>query len=207
MLRKIDELERNAVQRRPAAAFACAQQKRSHASTPAQVDANLPLSDLAIKRAKPGSKIIKLSDGGGLQLWITLDPAKRWRPGELRGATWAELDLENAAWSLNAERMKIKSAHRVPLAPRAVAILRALRELTRSGKLLFPPVVSAERPMSENTLTASLRRMGFKQAEMSSHGFRASVSSMLNDSGLWNAASAKALSRTSSRSGAAISCS
>ncbi|MGD0184689.1 MAG: tyrosine-type recombinase/integrase [Roseiarcus sp.] len=108
------------------------------------------------------------------------------RPGELRGAAWAELDLENAVWTINAERMKMKRAHRIPLAPRAVAILRGLREMTGRGKLLFPSVMSSERPMSENTLNTSLRRMGFKHAEMTSHGFRASASSMLNESGLWN---------------------
>jgi integrase len=109
------------------------------------------------------------------------------RPGELRWATWAEIDLDNAVWSINADRMKMRRAHRVPLAPRAVTILRELRNSTGPGKLLFPSVMSVERPMSENTLNTALRRMGFKQAEMTSHGFRASASSMLNESGLWNA--------------------
>lgn len=108
------------------------------------------------------------------------------RPGELRGATWAEIDLDNAVWSISADRMKMRRAHRVPLAPRAVAILRELRKITGRGRLLFPSVMSVERSMSENTLNTSLRRMGFKHAEMTSHGFRASASSMLNESGLWN---------------------
>ena len=109
------------------------------------------------------------------------------RPGELRAAEWAEFDLDAAAWEIPAGRMKMRKPHRVPLAPPAVAILQELRKLTGHGKLLFPSVRSASRCMSENTLNAALRRMGFKNEDMTSHGFRASASSMLNESGLWNA--------------------
>ena len=109
------------------------------------------------------------------------------RPGELRAAEWAEFDLDAAVWEIPAGRMKMRKAHRVPLAPRAVAILKELRKLTGQGRFLFPSVRSVTRCMSENTLNAALRRMGFKNEDMTSHGFRASASSMLNESGLWNA--------------------
>ena len=85
--------------------------------------------------------------------------------------------------------MKMRKPHRVPLAPRAVAILMELLTADRlTCRFLFPLVRSAMRCfMSENTLNAALRRMGFKNQDMTSHGFRASASSMLNELGLWNA--------------------
>jgi integrase len=108
------------------------------------------------------------------------------RPGELRAAEWVEFDLDTAVWEIPAARMKMRRAHRVPLAARAVTIINELRNSTAQGKFLFPSVRSVARCMSENTLNAALRRMGFKNQEMTSHGFRASASSMLNESGLWN---------------------
>ena len=109
------------------------------------------------------------------------------RPGELRAAEWAEFDLDNAVWEIPAGRMKMRRPHRVPLAPRVVAILHELRKLTGHGQLLFPSARTSARCMSENTLNAALRRMGFRNEEMTSHGFRASASSLLNESGLWHA--------------------
>jgi len=109
------------------------------------------------------------------------------RPGELRAAEWVEFDLDNATWEIPAGRMKMRKSHRVPLAPRAVAIVQELRKLTGHGRFLFPSVRSTARCMSENTLNAALRRMGFKNEDMTSHGFRASASSLLNESGLWHA--------------------
>jgi integrase len=109
------------------------------------------------------------------------------RPGELRAAEWAEFDLDAAVWEIPADRMKMRKPHRIPLAPRALSILRELRKLTGQCKFLFPSVRSVTRCMSENTLNAAMRRMGFKNEDMTSHGFRASSSSMLNESGLWNA--------------------
>ena len=108
------------------------------------------------------------------------------RPGELRAAEWAEFDLEAAVWEIPAGRMKMRKPHRVPLAPRALAILGELRKLTGQGRFLFPSVRSLARCMSENTLNAALRRMGFTNDDMTSHGFRAFASSMLNECGLWN---------------------
>ena len=108
------------------------------------------------------------------------------RPGELRSAKWLEFDLDAALWSIPAEKMKMRRPHRVPLAPRAVAILLNLNAITGRGRFLFPSVRSATRCMSENTINAALRRLGFRQDEMTAHGFRSAASSILNESGLWN---------------------
>ena len=80
------------------------------------------------------------------------------RPGELRAAEWTEFDLEDAFWSIPAEKMKMRRPHRVPLAPRAVAILRDLHAITGRGRFLFPSVRSSARCMSENTINAVNRR-------------------------------------------------
>jgi integrase len=108
------------------------------------------------------------------------------RPGELRAAEWTEFDLHAAIWEIPAGRMKMRKPQRVPLAPRALAILEQLRKLTGKGRFVLPSARSLTRCMSENTLNAALRRMGFTNNDMTSHGFRASASSMLNESGLWN---------------------
>ena len=108
------------------------------------------------------------------------------RPGELRAAEWTEFDLESAVWSIRAEKMKMRRPHRVPLAPRAIVVLRDLQAITGKGRFLFPSVRSANRCMSENTINAALRRLGFTQDEMTAHGFRSAASSILNECGLWN---------------------
>lgn len=109
------------------------------------------------------------------------------RPGELRAAEWAEFDLDAAVLVIPAGKMKMRRPHRVPLAPRAVTVLREIHAITGRGKFVFPSVRSRERCMSENTVNAALRRLGFEKDEMTGHGFRAAASSMLNESGLWNA--------------------
>ncbi|WP_324134155.1 tyrosine-type recombinase/integrase [Bosea sp. (in: a-proteobacteria)] len=116
------------------------------------------------------------------------------RPGELRAAAWDEFDLDEAVWTIPAERMKMRKPHAVPLPRQALAILRDLKAITGRGKLAFPgigqtpregrPIV--QRPISENTMNAALRRLGYAQDEMSAHGFRASASTILNESGLWS---------------------
>jgi integrase len=108
------------------------------------------------------------------------------RPGELRAAEWAEFDFEAAIWSIPAEKMKMRRPHLVPLASRAVAILRDLLPVTGKGRFLFPSVRTSTRCMSENTINAALRRLGFTQDEMTAYGFRSAASSILNESNLWN---------------------
>jgi integrase len=109
------------------------------------------------------------------------------RPGELRAAEWGEFDLDTTVWSIPASKMKMKRPHQVPLAPKTVIILQELHSITGHGKYLFPSIRSSSRCMSENTLNAALRRLGFEKDEMSAHGFRAAASSMLNESGQWHA--------------------
>ena len=109
------------------------------------------------------------------------------RPGELRFATWKEFDLDASVWTIPANRMKMRRPHRIPLAPQTIAILEELHTLTGQYELLFPGVRSPSRPLSENTLNAALRRLGYTNDDMSSHGFRAAASSLLNECGKWNA--------------------
>ena len=108
------------------------------------------------------------------------------RPGELRHSTWKEFDFNEAVWTIPAPRMKMRLPHKVPLPKEALYLLANLQELTGYGELLFPSIRSSKRPMSENTLNAALRRMGYTGAEMTSHGFRATFSTIANESGLWN---------------------
>lgn len=109
------------------------------------------------------------------------------RPGELRLMQWAEVDLETAVWSIPAERMKMRRPHKVPLASQAISVLNEVKPLTGSGRFVFPSLRSDDRGMSENTLNAALRRMGFDKGEMTSHGFRAMAATRLNEMGQWSA--------------------
>jgi integrase len=103
------------------------------------------------------------------------------RPGELRKAEWAEIDLDRAEWNIPARRMKMKEAHLVPLCRQALKILRELHPLTGRGRFVFPGERSHERPMSENSVNAALRRMGYPQDEMTGHGFRAMARTILDE--------------------------
>jgi integrase len=114
---------------------------------------------------------------------LQLAPLTFVRPGELRHAEWTEFDLENAEWRIPAQRMKMRELHIVPLARQAVDLLRDLRAIARNSKYVFPSVRSAKRPMSENTITAALRRLGYEKYQMTAHGFRALASTLLNEQG------------------------
>jgi integrase len=124
-----------------------------------------------------------LESQAALKLLVLLYP----RPGELRLATWAEFDLEAATWTIPAARTKTRREHVKPLAPLAINILRDLKSHTGNYELAFPSQLSPGKPISENTLNGALRRMGFTKDEHTSHGFRASASSLLNESGKWSA--------------------
>ncbi|NII75200.1 integrase [Dyella sp. SG562] len=117
---------------------------------------------------------------------LKLAPLVFVRPGELRQAEWSEFDLDEAMWRIPGERMKMKAAHLVPLSKEAVAILRELHGLTGHGHYVFPGVRTASRPMSENTVNAALRRLGYANDEMTGHGFRSMAATRLNEMG-WNA--------------------
>jgi integrase len=108
------------------------------------------------------------------------------RPGELRLARWKEIDFEKAVWTVPAATMKMKRPHRVPLSRQAIAIFRELHAMTGRGEFVFPAVDSFRRPMSNNTLNAALRRLGYAKDEISVSGFRATASTLLNEMGRWN---------------------
>jgi integrase len=114
---------------------------------------------------------------------LRLAPLVFVRPGELRAAEWRELDLDTAEWRIPGSRMKMRAVHIIPLSQQAVAILRELHPLTGRGKYVFPSLRSGERPMSENTVNAALRRLGYDKGEMTGHGFRSMASTLLNEQG------------------------
>jgi integrase len=117
---------------------------------------------------------------------LRLSPHLFVRPGELRRAEWAEIDMGGALWFLCAEKMKMRRAHRVPLSRQVMAILKQLQDLTGDGRFLFPSFRSPKQCMSENTVNAALRRLGYSQEEMTAHGFRAMAATLLNEMGIWN---------------------
>jgi integrase len=105
------------------------------------------------------------------------------RPGELRLALWREFDLKGAEWRIPGERMKMRELHVVPLATQAVALLTDLHAHSGDGVFVFPSIRSRDRPISDNTVNAALRRLGFGRDEMVAHGFRSMASTCLNEQG------------------------
>jgi integrase len=116
-------------------------------------------------------------------LALKLAPLVFVRPGELRAAEWSELDLANAEWRIPGARMKMGEPHVVPLARQALAILRELQPFARGGRYLFPSLRTRDRPMSNNTINAALRRLGYSSEEQTGHGFRSMASTLLNEQG------------------------
>jgi integrase len=116
---------------------------------------------------------------------LQLAPLVFVRPGELRKAEWAELNFDSAEWRIPSERMKMREQHIVPLSTQAISILRELQPLTGSGRYVFPGARTNGRPMSENTVNAGLRRLGYTSDQMTGHGFRSMASTLLNEQG-WN---------------------
>jgi integrase len=116
---------------------------------------------------------------------LRLAPLVFVRPGELRAAEWSELDLDAAEWRIPASRMKMKEQHIVPLSRQAVEILQSLQSVTGPDGLVFPSLTNRNRPLSENSITAALRRMGYSGDEHTWHGFRTTASTLLNEQG-WN---------------------
>ncbi len=107
------------------------------------------------------------------------------RPGELRGARWAEFDLDAALWVIPAERMKMRTEHRVPLSKQALEILSNIRPMTGDTDLVFPSPNYRSKPLSENTLNSAMARMGYKGIA-TAHGFRALFSTVANEN-QWDA--------------------
>jgi integrase len=116
-------------------------------------------------------------------LALKLAPLVFVRPGELRAAEWPEFDLLAAEWRIPGARMKMGEPHIVPLARQALAILGELQPLARGGRYLFPSLRTRDRPMSNNTINAALRRLGYTSEEQTGHGFRTMASTLLNEQG------------------------
>lgn len=124
----------------------------------------------------------------GTRQALALAPHLFVRPGELRQAMWEEFDLEAAVWTIPEAKTKMRKPHYVPLSRQALDILWQSKALTsRTKGFVFPSIRTTARPMSENTLNAALRRLGYSSDEMTTHGFRATASTLLNESGKWSA--------------------
>lgn len=108
------------------------------------------------------------------------------RPGELRLAEWSEFDFATKIWTIPGARTKMRRPHRVPLSRQSLAILSDLQAIREDSALLFPSIRSSTRAISDNTLNAALRRLGYDKSQMTAHGFRATASTLLNESGKWH---------------------
>lgn len=112
---------------------------------------------------------------------LKLSPLVFVRPGELRTAEWAEIDLDAAEWRIPGSKMKMKVDHVVPLSTQSVALLRSVQPITGQGRYVFPSLRTGERPMSENTINAALRGMGYSKEIHSAHGFRALARTIMDE--------------------------
>lgn len=123
-----------------------------------------------------------------VRLAMTLQAYTFVRPGELRHSEWKEFDLHNFEWRIPAHKMKNKKQHLIPLSSQAAEVIREIEPITGHGRYVFPSnrTATGARPMSDATVTAALRTMGFSAEEMTGHGFRSMASTRLNESGLWS---------------------
>ena len=108
------------------------------------------------------------------------------RPGELRWAEWKEFDLDERVWTIPGHKMKMGRPHAVPLSRQAIAIIREIEHDATFSNFLFPSLRALDRPMSDNTINAALRRLGYSKHQMTGHGFRAMAATLLNEMGIWN---------------------
>lgn len=122
------------------------------------------------------------STAQALRLMALLFP----RPGELRHARWSEFDFNRAVWTIPAERTKMRREHTKPLSAAVLHLLLDLRDKNAADDYVLPAMTSRKRPISENTMNLALGRIGFPGDVMTPHGFRASASTFLNESGRWN---------------------
>jgi len=112
---------------------------------------------------------------------LKLSPLLFVRPGELRAAEWAEINLDAAEWRIPGAKMKMGIDHIVPLPIQALEVLRSMHALTCHGKYVFPSIRTNDRCMSENTVNAALRSMGYSKDMMTAHGFRATARTILDE--------------------------
>jgi len=188
----IEKLHRmkSAIQRVFAHAVAHGEAKRNPAADISSRDALTPLVSkhrAAIKTPKEAGALMRaIHDYQGdfaVRCGLMMLAYVFTRPGELRFAEWNEFDLDAATWRIPSGKMKMRRPHIVPLSRQVLAILQDLQPLTGRGKYLFPSVRTPDRAMSENTLNAALRRMGYGKDEMCSHGFRGMASTLLHEQG------------------------
>jgi integrase len=133
---------------------------------------------------KLGEMMRSIFDYGGHPYCVAalkLTPLVFVRPGELRKAEWSEIDLEAAEWRIPGSKMKMKVDHLVPLSTQAVEILRSIHPVTGHGQYVFPSLRTGERPMSENTVNAALRGMGYSKEVHTAHGFRATARTIMDE--------------------------
>lgn len=144
----------------------------------------------AVLEPKAVGQLLRAIDGyegqPTVQIALRLAPHLFARPGELRLAEWDEFDPDEAVWTIPATKTKMRRPHRVPLSKQVLALLEELAPISGGGKLLFPSIRSVSRAMSDNTLNAALRRLGYDKTQMTAHGFRAMASTLLNESGKWH---------------------
>jgi integrase len=126
-----------------------------------------------------GSPVVKAA------LWFTAYTFQR--QGNIRNAEWAEMDFKEGLWRIPGPKMKNKQPHMVPLSRQCVELLEKLKPLTGQGRYIFPSerTPDGSRGISENTINAALRRLGFSSDEQTAHGFRSTASTILNEKG-WN---------------------
>ena len=167
------------------------------ATVRATSDPTAPLRDALLKpKVKHRSAIIDEREFGTLMIsvdeydgWPTLRAALQLlaltmtRPGEVRGMRRSEINFETAVWHVPAERTKMRRPHDVPLSRQALAILREIWPLSDYGELVLPSIRSIKKPLSENAMNSALRRMAYTKDEMTSHGFRSTASTILNERG------------------------
>ena len=110
------------------------------------------------------------------------------RPSEVRQAEWTEIDFDKAIWTILAAGTKQRQMHRVLLSQQALAILREAQAVSGAGRFVFPRLGSPLKPVCENAINRALRRLKYNSEQMTSHGFRSTASTPLNESGKWNSA-------------------
>lgn len=135
-------------------------------------------------------ELLRAIDGyagqGVTRLALQLAPHVFVRPGELRHARWEEIDIAAGLWTIPAAKTNMRKDHLVPLSRQSIGLLQELKMLTGPEGFVFPSIRSRRRPMSDNTINAALRRLGYASDEMTAHGFRAMASTLLNESGKWH---------------------
>ncbi len=110
------------------------------------------------------------------------------RPGELRGALWTEIDFENAVWRIPGSRMKMGTEHIVPLSAQSLSVIEKIKNITGQYELVFPSERHRSEAMSDNTMRRAIFKLGYDgnsegKSKVTPHGFRATASSILNESG------------------------